>query len=62
MAKRKSASTRSPSRKKSARPRATTKKKGSKGSAKATGNGANLGFETTLWAAADKLRGHMFVG
>jgi len=22
-------------------------------------NGANLGFETTLWAAADKLRGHM---
>ncbi|GAG00460.1 unnamed protein product, partial [marine sediment metagenome] len=26
-----------------------------------TGNttGANLGFETKLWAAADKLRGHM---
>ena len=24
-----------------------------------TGNGANLGFEKTLWAAADKLRGHM---
>ncbi len=22
-------------------------------------NGASLGFETTLWAAADKLRGHM---
>ncbi len=22
-------------------------------------NGANLGFETTLWAAADILRGHM---
>src|SRR5213593_4627264 len=22
-------------------------------------NGANLGFEQTLWAAADKLRGHM---
>ena len=22
-------------------------------------NGANLGFEATLWAAADKLRGHM---
>lgn len=24
-----------------------------------TTNGANLGFEATLWAAADKLRGHM---
>ena len=23
------------------------------------GNGANLGFEQTLWAAADKMRGHM---
>ena len=23
------------------------------------GNGATLGFEATLWAAADKLRGHM---
>ncbi len=23
------------------------------------GNGANLGFEATLWAAADKLRGHL---
>jgi len=23
------------------------------------GNGANLGFEEKLWAAADKLRGHM---
>ena len=23
------------------------------------GNGANLGFESQLWAAADKLRGHM---
>ncbi len=22
-------------------------------------NGANLGFEQTLWQAADKLRGHM---
>jgi type I restriction enzyme M protein len=22
-------------------------------------NGANLGFENQLWAAADKLRGHM---
>ena len=26
---------------------------------KPTGNGANLGFEQKLWAAADKLRGHM---
>jgi type I restriction enzyme M protein len=26
---------------------------------KANGNGANLGFEENLWAAADKLRGHM---
>ena len=25
----------------------------------ANGNGANLGFESKLWAAADKLRGHM---
>ncbi|MFP4107195.1 MAG: N-6 DNA methylase, partial [Phycisphaerae bacterium] len=25
----------------------------------ANGSGANLGFEATLWAAADKLRGHM---
>ncbi len=25
----------------------------------AKGTGANLGFETTLWATADKLRGHM---
>jgi len=24
-----------------------------------TDNGANLGFENQLWAAADKLRGHM---
>ena len=24
-----------------------------------TGNGAKLGFESKLWAAADKLRGHM---
>lgn len=24
-----------------------------------TGNGANLGFEATLWAAADKLRNNM---
>jgi type I restriction enzyme M protein len=27
--------------------------------AKQNGNGANLGFEETLWATADKLRGHM---
>src|SRR2546428_3648999 len=26
---------------------------------KAPGNGANLGFEQTLWQMADKLRGHM---
>ncbi len=26
---------------------------------KNNGNGATLGFEATLWAAADKLRGHM---
>lgn len=26
---------------------------------RATANGANLGFEEKLWAAADKLRGHM---
>ena len=25
----------------------------------ANGSAANLGFEATLWAAADKLRGHM---
>jgi hypothetical protein len=24
-----------------------------------TNNGANLGFENQMWAAADKLRGHM---
>ncbi len=23
-------------------------------------NGTSLGFEATLWAAADKLRGHMY--
>ncbi|MCK9276003.1 MAG: type I restriction-modification system subunit M [Syntrophales bacterium] len=27
--------------------------------AKSNGNGANLGFENQMWAAADKLRGHM---
>jgi type I restriction enzyme M protein len=30
-----------------------------KGTAKKTNNGANLGFEQTLWQAADKLRGNM---
>jgi len=30
-----------------------------KRSAAKNGNGANLGFEEKLWAAADKLRGHM---
>jgi type I restriction enzyme M protein len=24
-----------------------------------SGNGANLGFEEKLWAAADRMRGHM---
>jgi type I restriction enzyme M protein len=35
--------------------------RGERRAAKATGNGsgANLGFEDKLWAAADKLRGHM---
>ena len=37
--------------------RKATKQSG-RGNSK-TGNGANLGFEATLWAAADKLRGHM---
>src|SRR5215831_2934713 len=31
----------------------------SKGTGNKANNGANLGFEQTLWAAADKLRGHM---
>jgi type I restriction enzyme M protein len=26
---------------------------------KSNGNGANLGFEATLWAAADKLRNNL---
>src|ERR1041385_4320444 len=26
---------------------------------RSNGNGANLGFEEKLWAAADKMRGHM---
>ena len=30
-----------------------------KKAAKTNGNGANLGFEATLWAAADKLRNNM---
>ncbi|HYV35242.1 MAG TPA: type I restriction-modification system subunit M N-terminal domain-containing protein [Gemmataceae bacterium] len=29
---------------------------------KNSGNSANLGFEEKLWAAADKLRGHMDAG
>ena len=34
------------------------KKNGTNGKQQ-NGNGANLGFEQTLWAAADKMRGHM---
>ncbi len=34
----------------------TAKRNGKK---RITSNAANLGFEATLWAAADKLRGHM---
>lgn len=37
--------------------RAAAKRNGSRNSK--TGNGANLGFEATLWAAADKFRDHM---
>jgi len=33
--------------------------RGKKAAAKGNGNGANLGFEPTLWAAADKLRNNM---
>ena len=33
-----------------------------KKSAKNAGTGANLGFEATLWAAADKLRNNMDAG
>jgi type I restriction enzyme M protein len=33
--------------------------KNSKGQSAKSGNGANLGFEATLWQAADKMRGHM---
>ena len=35
---------------------------GSNGSPAGAGGGVNLGFETTLWAAADKMRGHMDSG
>jgi type I restriction enzyme M protein len=34
-------------------------KKETNGNNGSNGNGANLGFEQTLWAAADKMRGHM---
>ncbi|HEY3332008.1 MAG TPA: class I SAM-dependent DNA methyltransferase [Capsulimonadaceae bacterium] len=34
-------------------------RKPSNGSPKGNGNGANIGFEDTLWKAADKLRGHL---
>ncbi len=33
--------------------------KAKSGTNRKTNNGANLGFETQLWAAADKLRGIM---
>lgn len=33
--------------------------KNSKGESAKSGNGASLGFEATLWQAADKMRGHM---
>ena len=33
--------------------------KNSKGKSAKSSNGANLGFEATLWQAADKMRGHM---
>ena len=32
------------------------------GAARGNGTGANLGFETTLWAAADKMRGNLDAG
>ncbi|WP_273249524.1 type I restriction-modification system subunit M, partial [Limnospira indica] len=35
------------------------KSKKTQSTSKQNGNGANLGFEQTLWAAADKMRGHM---
>lgn len=34
-------------------------KRATKGKGGANGTGANLGFEATLWAMADKMRGHM---
>ena len=33
--------------------------RGKNGTKKSAKNGANLGFEQTLWQAADKLRGNM---
>ena len=33
--------------------------KGKRAKKNKAGNGANLGFEQKLWAAADKMRGHM---
>ncbi len=38
------------------------RKKQSGTQASRSGNGANLGFEEKLWAAADKMRGHMDAG
>jgi hypothetical protein len=35
------------------------KKKRKKTGKRDNGSGANLGFEEKLWAAADKMRGHM---
>ena len=40
-------------------PRGKAQKKGEKGSGTKVNNGGNLGFEASLWAAADKLRGNM---
>jgi type I restriction enzyme M protein len=36
-----------------------TKEMARKGGTKSSGSGANLGFEATMWAAADKLRGNV---
>ena len=38
---------------------ARKKQSGTAKSRSGNGNGANLGFEEKLWAAADKMRGHM---
>ncbi len=35
---------------------------GASGGGSTSGNGGNLGFEAKLWAAADKMRGHMDAG